>query len=185
MAWVPTLLYQHGFSVTKSLSYTSVIALCNPLGALLAAALMERIDRKWFNAGVAACIALSVLLYGLADTPLLIMLCGALVVIGLQAGATGLYIYSAELFATEVRSLGVGLTYGVGRLTNVAGPFIIAATYASFGYVAVFVFVGGCYLLLATIFAALGPRTTGRSLEAVSPGGSVEPGDAPPQVSAA
>ncbi|HVZ08425.1 MFS transporter [Rhodopila sp.] len=170
MAWVPTLLYQHGFSVTRSLTYTSVIALCNPVGALIAAFLMERIDRKWFNAGVSFWVAACVLLYGLADTPARIMLLGALVIIGLQAGATGLYIYSSELFPTEIRSLGVGMTYGAGRLTNVAGPFIIAAVYSSLGYSAVFLTVAGTFLLLTLLYAVLGPRTTGRPLEAVSPG---------------
>lgn len=171
MAWVPTLLYQHGFSVTKSLTYTSVMTLVNPLGALAAALLMERIDRKWFNMLVSVWIAAAVLLYGVADTPALIMLCGAATVIGLQAGATGLYIYSSELFPTEVRSLGVGLTYGLGRLVNVVGPFVVAAVYSGLGYVSVFLLVAGCYLTLAVLFGALGPRTTGRSLESVSPGG--------------
>jgi putative MFS transporter len=169
MAWVPTLLYQHGFSVTRSLTYTSVIALCNPIGALIAAFLMERIDRKWFNAGVSLWVATCVLLYGLATTPAMIMLLGALVVMGLQGSATGMYIYTSESFATEIRSLGVGLTYGVGRLMNVAGPFIIAAIYGGLGYAAVFLAVAGAYLLLMLLYAALGPRTTGRSLESVNP----------------
>lgn len=169
MAWVPTLLYQHGFSVTRSLTYTSVIALCNPIGALVAALVMERIDRKWFNAAVSLWVATCVLLYGLAHTPGTIMLLGALVVIGLQGSATGLYIYTSESFATEIRSLGIGLTYGVGRMTNIAGPFIIAAIYSGLGYAAVFLSVAGAYLLLMLLFAVLGPRTTGRSLESVSP----------------
>jgi MFS transporter, putative metabolite:H+ symporter len=178
IAWVPTLLYQHGFSVTKSLTYTSVMALCNPIGALLAAYLMERIDRKWFNAGVCAYIAVVVVLYGLSDTPAMIMLSGALVVIGLQGSATGLYIYTSELFATEVRSLGVGLSYGLGRIINIVGPFGVAAVFAAFGYISVFVLVCGCYLISTALFAGLGPRTTGRSLEAVNPGDPAAAGPA-------
>lgn len=170
MAWAPTLLYEHGFSVTKSLTYASVIAICNPIGALIAADLMERIDRKWYNTGVCTLVAVAGLLYGFAGTPALIMAIGALVVISLQGGATGLYIYTSELFSTDVRSLGIGFTYGVGRLTNVAGPFMVAAIYAGFGYAAVFLFVAGCWLLCAALYGLLGPRTTGRALEAVSPG---------------
>ena len=170
MAWVPTLLYEHGFSVTKSLTYTSVIAICNPIGALIAADLMERIDRKWFNTGVCVLVAICVLLYGVVGTPALIMLMGTLVVIALQGSATGLYIYTSELFSTDVRSLGIGLTYGIGRLTNVAGPLIVAAVYSGVGYVAVFLFVAGCYLVCAAAYGLIGPRTTGRALEAVSPG---------------
>ncbi len=169
MAWAPTLLYEHGFSITKSLTYASVIAICNPIGALIAADLMERIDRKWYNTGVSVLVAVCVLLYGFADTPALVMVLGALVVIALQGGATGLYIYTSELFSTDVRSLGIGLTYGAGRITNVAGPFIVAALYGGLGYAAVFLFVAACYLFCAAAYGLFGPRTTGRPLETVSP----------------
>ncbi len=173
MAWAPTLLYEHGFSITKSLTYVSVIAICNPIGALIAADLMERVDRKWFNTGVSVLVAICVLLYGFVATPALIMVLGTLVVIALQGGATGLYIYTSELFSTDVRSLGIGLTYGAGRITNVAGPFIVAALYAGLGYAAVFIFVAACYLICAAAYGLFGPRTTGLALETVSPGVAV------------
>jgi MFS transporter, putative metabolite:H+ symporter len=170
MAWAPTLLYEHGFSITKSLTYVSVIAICNPLGALIAADLMERFDRKWYNTCVCLAVVVSVLLYGFTATPALIMIFGALVVIALQCGATGIYIYTSELFSTDVRSHGIGLTYAAGRLTNVAGPFIVAAIYAGLGYAAVFLFVAACYLIGAAAYGFFGPRTTGIPLETVSPG---------------
>jgi MFS transporter, putative metabolite:H+ symporter len=169
MSWVPTLLYEHGFSVVKSLTYTSVISICNPLGALLAADLMERFDRKWFNTGVSLVVALCVVLYGLTSDPLMIMVLGALAVIALQGGATGGYIYSSELYSTDVRSHGVGLTYGLGRIANVGGPFIIAAVYSGWGYAAVFATVAVCYVLRGAVYGLFGPLATGRLLETVSP----------------
>ena len=168
MAWVPTLLFERGFSVVKSLSFVSVMAICNPLGALLAADLMERFERKWFNTAASVLVVAAGLAYGFSSDPTWIMVFGALVVIGLQAGATGSYIYTSELFSTDVRSLGTGLTYGLGRLANVAGPFIISAVYAGLGYEAVFAFVAGCYVLRALGYGIWGPSTTGRSLEEVN-----------------
>jgi putative MFS transporter len=168
MSWVPTLLFERGFSVVKSLTFVSVIAVCNPLGALLAADLMERFERKWFNTAVCFMVAVCGVAYGFSSDPTWILVFGALVVIGLQAGATGGYIYTSELFSTDVRSLGTGFTYGAGRLANVAGPFIVAWVYAGLGYEAVFAFVAGCYVLRGLGYAIYGPRTTGRSLEEVN-----------------
>lgn len=168
MSWVPTLLFEHGFSVVKSLTFVSVMAVCNPLGALLAADLMERFERKWFNTAASFGVVVFGLAYGYSSDPAWIMVFGALVVISLQAGATGSYIYTSELFSTDVRSLGTGMTYGLGRMANILGPFIVAWVYASLGYEAVFAFVAGCYVLRGLGYAVYGPRTTGRSLEKVN-----------------
>ena len=168
MSWVPTLLFERGFSVVKSLTFVSVMAVCNPLGALLAADLMERFERKWFNTAVSLLVAVAGVAYGFSSDPTWIMVFGALVVISLQAGATGGYIYTSELYSTDVRSLGTGMTYGLGRLANVAGPFAVAAVYAGLGYEAVFGFVAGCYVLRGLAYAVYGPHTTGRSLEDVN-----------------
>jgi putative MFS transporter len=168
MSWVPTLLFEHGFSVVKSLTFVSVMSICNPLGALLAADLMERFERKWFNTAACFVVVACGLAYGFSRDPGWIMVFGALVVIGLQASATGSYIYTSELFSTDVRSLGTGLTYGLGRLANVAGPFIVAWVYAGLGYEAVFAFVAACFVLRGLGYAIYGPRTTGRSLEEVN-----------------
>jgi putative MFS transporter len=62
----------------------------------------------------------------------------------------------------------IGLTYGPGRLANVAGPFIVARVYAELGYEAVFGFVAGCYVLRGLGYAVYGLRATERSLEDVN-----------------
>ena len=129
---------------------------------------MERFERKWFNTVASFLVVAAGLAYGFTSNPTWIMVFGALVVIGLQAGATGSYIYTSELFPTDVRSLGTGLTYGLGRLANVAGPFIIAGVYAGLGYESVFAFVAGCYVLRGLAYGIWGPNTTERSLEEVN-----------------
>jgi MFS transporter, putative metabolite:H+ symporter len=178
MSWVPTLLFERGFSVVKSLTFVSVIAVCNPLGALISADLMERFERKWFNVAVCFLTAVTGVAYGFSNDPTWIMIFGACVVIALQAGATGGYIYTSELYSTDVRSLGTGFTYGIGRLCNVAGPFVVAWVYAGWGYEAVFAFVAGCFVLRGLGYVC-GPYTTGRSLEDVNAPMLVR-GDSPP-----
>jgi MFS transporter, putative metabolite:H+ symporter len=167
-SWVPTLLFQHGITVVRSLTYTSVMALCNPIGALIAADLVERYERRWFNVGISVFVAVCGVLFGLSDNPILIMVFGSLVVMGLQAATVSSYTYASELYPTELRSQGNGITYGIGRVANVGGPFVIAAVFSQVGYAAVFAFIAGCYIVRGLVYA-LGPATTGRPIELVSP----------------
>lgn len=44
------------------------------------------------------------------------------------------YAYSPELFDTRARSMGAGVSYGLGRLSHAAGPLIIAGLYNGSGY---------------------------------------------------
>ncbi len=150
------------------------MALCNPIGALIAADLVERFERKWFNVGISVFVASCGIMFGLSDNPLLIMLLGSLVVMGLQAATVSSYTYASELYPTELRSQGNGITYGIGRVANVGGPFVVAAVFSQLGYVAVFTFIAGCYIARGLVYA-LGPSTTGRSLEVVSPSLAVVP----------
>jgi MFS transporter, putative metabolite:H+ symporter len=167
VSWVPTLLVQHGFTITKSLEYSSLIAICNPLGAWLATFLIERFERKWIVAVDAVVIAIAGVAYGLAPSAGFIVVFGALVIITIQLMNATLYIYTPESYPTHLRSAGAGLCYGLGRLTNVIGPFIISFLYVSVGYMSVFAYISACWLVVAVIVAAIGPRTTGRSLEQV------------------
>lgn len=169
VAWVPTLLVQHGFTITKSLEYSSLIAICNPLGAWLGTFVIERFERKWIVAVDAVVIAIAGVAYGLAPSALFIVVFGALVIVTIQLMNATLYIYTPESYPTHLRSAGAGLCYGLGRLTNVIGPFIVSALYASAGYLSVFAYISGCWLVVAAVVAAIGPRTTGRPLELVNP----------------
>lgn len=165
IAWVPTLLVQHGFSVVKSLSYSSMMAICNPLGALLAMTVIERIERKYFIVMAAVCISVVVTLYGWTSNPVFIVIFGALAVMCLQGSTVGVWTYQSECFPTEVRSGATGFVYGVGRMANIVGPFIVSGLYGAFGYYSVFFYIAVCYLAGGAIAAIFGPKTTGRALE--------------------
>lgn len=168
VSWVPTLLVKHGFSVVSSLTYSSIIALAAPLGALLAFGVADWIDRKWLLtiAAVAACVF--GLLYGLTFQPVMIVIFGFLVVLMIQLFAPLVYAYTPELYPTEARASGTGFTYGVGRLVNIIGPLIVSALYVSSGYGSVFVYIGACWILVAIAAGVFGPRTRHRKLESLS-----------------
>lgn len=176
VAWVPTLLVQHGFSVVHSLTYASVIAVCNPLGAIVASYLVERFERRWFITVDGLLIAAFGLGFGLSFQPAAIVVFGALVMLSIQAMAVGLYTYTPEMFPTDVRSTGMGLTYGVGRLANVLGPFVVSALFEAQGYGSVFVYIAACWLAVSAVVGLFGTSTTGRPLEALHGAAAGNPG---------
>jgi putative MFS transporter len=158
-SWAPTLLAKEGFSVEKSIFYVALTTIGAPLGALLAALITDRFERKWCLAAFGAVIAVCGLFYGLTFNPVLIVVFGFLVNL-LERGFTALaYAYSPELFDTHGRSLGTGVSYGLGRLSNAAGPLIIAALYTGTGYQSVFFFIAGMWLLGALALTLFGPST--------------------------
>jgi putative MFS transporter len=146
-----------------------LIAICNPIGAVLATQLIERFERKWLIAVDAVVIAVAGVAYGMAPSPAFIVVFGMLMTITIQLMNAALYTYTPEAYPTDLRSSGSGLCYGLGRLANVVGPFIIGALYVNSGYLSVFVYISGCWLVVAAVVAAYGPRVTGRPLEAVTP----------------
>jgi len=158
-SWAPTLLAKEGFSVESSIFYVALTTVGAPLGSFLAAQVTDRFERKWCLVVFGTAIAVCGLLYGLTFNPVLIVVFGFLVNL-IERGYTALaYAYSPELFDIRGRSLGTGVSYGIGRLSNAIGPLIIAALYIGVGYQSVFAFIAGTWLFGAVVLAIFGPRT--------------------------
>ncbi|MFC7264659.1 MFS transporter [Streptomyces lutosisoli] len=158
-SWAPTLLAKEGFSVEKSVFYVALSTVGAPLGAYLASLVTDRFERKWCLVAFGTVIALCGLFYGLTFSPVLIVVFGFLVNL-FERGYTALgYAYSPELFDTRGRSLGTSVSYGLGRLSNAAGPLIVAALYNGHGYQSVFYFIAGTWVVGAIALAVFGPRT--------------------------
>ena len=167
-SWVPTLLAEHGFAVVRSLTFVSLMNLGAIPGALLAVYFSERVERKFAIVAVALAIAVFGLAFGLTFQPALIVLFGFLASTALDMFSALCFAYTPEQFPTDIRNSGTGLAYGVGRLANVVNPFVISAILGSFGYVPVFGYIAGAWVITALIAALWGVRTTGRALEQIA-----------------
>jgi putative MFS transporter len=168
MSWVPTLLVAHGFSLVHSLTWSFAMSIGAVPGALIAALISDRMERKWAISLVAVVISVCGLLYGLSFNAVGIVIFGFLVAMFIQTFAPLLYAYTPEMFSTEVRNSGTGLTYGVGRLANVVGPLIVVFLYNHMGYQSVFAYIAICWIVCALVIALFGPRTRAKSLEVLS-----------------
>jgi MFS transporter, putative metabolite:H+ symporter len=163
-AWVPTLLVEHGFKLVDSLNFATAMQVIGVCGAFIAAFLSDRWQRKYWIILLAIAIAACGMLYGLTFQTVFIVTFGGLMTMLIQAFAPLLYAYTAECFPTEIRSTGTGFTYGIGRLSNAAGQWVIAFLFTSYGYTSVFAYIAACWLVVAAAVAAAGPLTRGRTL---------------------
>jgi MFS transporter, putative metabolite:H+ symporter len=163
-AWVPTLLVAHGFSLVQSLGWSSAMSLGAVPGALIAALISDRWNRKYWIAIVALLIAACGLTYGLSFRTGMIVVFGFLVTMLIQTFAPLLYAYTAECFPTGIRNSGTGLTYGVGRLANAFGPLLVAFLYGHYGYDSVFIYIATTWVLVALAIGGFGPLTRGKIL---------------------
>lgn len=170
VSWVPTLLAEHGFSLTKSLTFSAVTTIGAVPGALLAWPISDRFGRKAPAAIVAVLIAVFGVLYGATFDALAIVLFGLAVSFFIQTFAALLYAYTPELYPTALRNTGSGFAYGIGRLANIAGPLIVAGIMTAAGYIWVFAYIGACWLVVAAVITVFGPRSGQLSLEELQTG---------------
>jgi len=168
VTWVPTLLSQRGFSLTNTLVINLLIGVAAPVGAFLSLVVAERFERKQIIAIACLLIAVLLWLYGLSSQAVLIVIFGFLATMLFQGLSPILFSYAAELFPTEARATGFGLTYGFSRFCNVISPFFITFFFAR-GYLLVFGYLTGCWLLALLLTVIFGIRTNKQSLEHISP----------------
>lgn len=165
VSWVPTLLADHGFDIKDSLTFSAITTIGAVPGALLAWPISDRYRRKVPAVVVSLVIAGCGVAYGVSFNVAAIIVFGFLVSFFIQTFAALLYAYTPELYPTPLRNTGSGLAYGVGRLTNIAGPIIVAAIYGSAGYVWVFGYIAACWAVVALAIGVFGPRTGHVALE--------------------
>ncbi|WAH37136.1 MFS transporter [Alicyclobacillus dauci] len=167
-AWVPTLLVEHGYTVVKSLTFSSIISIGAVPGALLAWPITDRFGRKESLLVITIIIAVCVILYGMMFSEVTVLVFGFLSAMLLQTMTALLYTYTPEIFPTRIRSIGAGFTNGLGRLANVAGGLLVAGIYTHFGYLSVFIYVAVAFLLEGILISAFGVRTAKRALEKIA-----------------
>lgn len=160
--WLSALLVAKGFSVTKSISFVSLIALGGIPAFLLVTYLVETAGRKWASVITIVAMAVSAYAYGSAATV------GFVIVLGLiyqffQFGMTMVNnVYIPELWPTPLRGTGTGFAYGIGRVGAFLGPMALGVVMGVYGPQAVFMCSSGLLLFGAFVVLVLGPETKGQ-----------------------
>ncbi|HZT88047.1 MAG TPA: MFS transporter [Stellaceae bacterium] len=167
-SWVPTLLLSQGITVTKSLLYTFVIALANPVGPLLASFIADRVHRKWQLVGACGCLAAFGLIFSQMTTAPGIILLGVLITFSTSNLSYSFHAYQAELYPTRIRARAIGFTYSWSRFSTIFVGFLVAFFLRNYGTVGVFAFIAAAMIVCCLVIAIMGPPTARLRLEQIS-----------------
>jgi putative MFS transporter len=167
----PLVLASKGYSVLGSLGYLAVTYLGYPIGSALSLPIIERMERKTLIAASAVGIAATGLLFGYAGSPAQVIVWGFLYTVASNVFSNAFHVYLGELYPTALRATAAGSAYSISRLVTAALPYVLLPVLDAHGSGAVFTVVAVAMGLLVVDVLGLGPRTTGKALEAAESGG--------------
>jgi MFS transporter, putative metabolite:H+ symporter len=172
VTWLPTLYSQlFQLPLKTSLAYGWITSGVGVVASIICALLIDKVGRKpWyataFLAAIVPLLALSWL--GATSAAEVVILATAAYAI-LQTVSFSLYLYSAELYPTRLRAVGVGFGSAWLRAGSSMGPIIVGSIVAGLGIRYVFAAFAAIALIggLATLRFAI--ETKGVALEELSP----------------
>ncbi|HEY8313515.1 MAG TPA: MFS transporter [Candidatus Baltobacteraceae bacterium] len=168
-SWVPVLLGHEGVTLFKTLLYTLLIAIVNPVGPLVAMWCADRWQRKWQIVWLALATAVFGLLFAYVRVPALIVLFGGLITLANAWFSCAFHAYQAELFPTAIRARAVGFVYSWSRFSAIFVGFVIASLLGRYGTPGVFAFIAAAAVVVAIAIGGFGVATNRRALEELSP----------------
>ena len=123
--WLPSLLFDSGFSLVRSLGFTLVITLAQLPGYAVAAWLIETWGRRPTLATFLVGSAVGAGLFAGADGGTAVLLTGMLLSF-FNLGAWGaLYALTPEVYPTALRATGAGSAAGFGRIASILAPLSV------------------------------------------------------------
>ncbi|HZP99519.1 MAG TPA: MFS transporter [Reyranella sp.] len=169
--WLPTFFGQQGIGITKSLTYTMVLASGSLIGCALGAWSADAFGRRPTIIASSLLIIVAGAVYPYMKEPAALLSVGFVLIVGIYVLTALLYgVYTTELFPTEVRLRANGLCNMLGRGATVVSPFIVLSLFRSYGVQGVLGLMIGLLIVQIVVVAAWGIETNRKGLEALGAG---------------
>ena len=165
--WLPTLLVARGVTITRSLLYTTLIALSYPVAPWLFSYIADRFERKWQIVTGAAVTAVAGLLFVKQSAVAGWLIFGLLITIGNNLASYALHTYRSELFPTSLRARGIGFVYSIERLFTAFNSYIVGFLLLRTGVRGVLLFLVAASLVNMFTIAFFGPKTNKASFSQI------------------
>ncbi|MGD1067590.1 MAG: MFS transporter [Vulcanimicrobiaceae bacterium] len=170
VTWIPTFFVNEGLSVAKSVGFSAVMALGAPVGSAIGAFTADSWGRKRTIIGASLVTILFGAIYPFVHDPALVMLVGFLLVTPIYVMvAVEIGIYVSELFPTEIRMRGAGISNTFGRAATIVTPFLIVWLLQGHGVAGVLAFMIALLIVQIVVVWTLGVEPRKRSLEEIDP----------------
>jgi MFS transporter, putative metabolite:H+ symporter len=167
--WLPNIMTEKGFTITKSLTYTFGMTLAVPCASLFMMYALDRFGRKITSvcAFVAAGVMAIAFANAVTDTQLLVA--GFVMIFCIQVAGNSMQIFASEVFPTNARASGFGWAAGVGRLATAGIVPAILWVRTGWGLTTVFVCLAVVLLIAAVSVTQLGPEAKQKGLDEIAP----------------
>lgn len=167
--WLPSIVFQQGFTVVKTFEYVLVMTIAQLPGYYSAAWLVDRLGRKYTLSVYLLCSGIASYFFGSATSAATLMMWGAIMSF-FNLGAWGvLYTYTPEMYPTAIRALGSGWAAGFGRFGGMAAPILVGMMLGNaLGTGAVFYMFAFVFIAVAAVVMGLGIESKQKHLESLS-----------------
>ncbi|WP_277287799.1 MFS transporter [Veillonella montpellierensis] len=164
--WLPTLVYQQGFTVVKTFEYILLMTLAQLPGYYCAAMLVDWLGRRYTLAIFLLGSGIASYFFGHAETETILLMWGALMSF-FNLGAWGvLYTYTPELYPTRIRGLGSGWAAGIGRIGGIIAPLLVGTLLSyKISVDSIFFMFATVFVIIAIVVILLGIEKKNTSLE--------------------
>jgi putative MFS transporter len=169
--WIPTLYREiYHLTLQQSLNYAVAAPLGSVLGSLICVFLIDRIGRRYWFIGAFLLAAVSLIgLWAIGARTALGMLLGyGFLSMWLGSINMSIFLYTAEIYPTRMRALGVSWASFWLRVAATVGPLVVGFALPRYGISGVFL-IFSIFALTGGIVAIFMVETGGRVLEEVSP----------------
>ncbi|HXS40254.1 MAG TPA: MFS transporter [Stellaceae bacterium] len=169
--WLPSLYREvYKLPLQTALNYSTITNVFGLVGPLIAATLIDRAGRrKWFIAAFFfAAAGLAYLWFDGASTAKVVLWAYSFCFIWISSMNLLLFLYTAEIYPTRMRALGVSWASFWLRIAAAAGPFLVGVSLPRWGITGVFL-VFAIIAVIGCVVSFFMVETRKRVLEEVSP----------------
>jgi putative MFS transporter len=168
-SWLPSIMVDKGFTITKSLTYTLAMNFAVPCASICMMYALDKYGRKstsilaFIGAGIMAVV------FANAGSDMELLVAGFVMIFFVQVAGNAMQIFASEVFPTNARASGFGWAAGVGRLATAGIVPGILWVKMGWGLTTVFVCLAIVLLIAAVSVLFLGPEARQKSLDEIAP----------------
>lgn len=168
-AWLPNIMNEKGFTITKSLQYTLAMNFAVPCASLFMMYALDKFGRKITAVCAFLCAGVMAMVFSQAGTATELIVAGFIMIFFVQVAGNSMQIFASEVFPTNARASGFGWASGVGRLATAFIMPAILLIQQTYSLTTVFVCLATLLVIAAAAVTQLGPEAKQKGLDEIAP----------------
>jgi putative MFS transporter len=151
------VLVEKGYSVRDSLLFAAVSMFGPTIGNVIAAAVIDRIERRIMIIGCAVAMIATGLVFAASEAFSPLMVAGIAFNLMSAVYSAALAVYATELFPTHLRASATAGAWGFGRAASALVPVALLPLLTGHGVLAMFAVISAALLASLALIAIAGP----------------------------